>query len=95
MNRANYKWGRKLGVVWIQDLDNDDNAPSVTNDVERVIADLVQLGVTPESQPIVYVDSMGRWDRIRTRGGRFLSFEYLGAATLSEAVSRLDDGSKT
>ena len=85
--RATYRWGRALGVVWIEDL--DEGGASVTNDAERVVADLAQQGVQPDAQPIVYRDSMGRWDRLATRSGRFSSFHAIGGATLGEAISRL------
>lgn len=88
MTRAVYKWGRRDGVVWIIDK---DEGRSVTNDVERVIADLTQLGVDPDAQPIIYCDSMGRWDQIATRRGRFAGFVALAAATFADALARLKD----
>lgn len=92
MKRATYRWGRDFGVVWIVDLDED--GASVTNDAERVVVDLVQFGVSPDAQPIIYRDSMGQWDRILTRGGRFHGFQSLGGArSLQEAVWRLPAGS--
>lgn len=78
MSRADYRWGSKSGVVWIEDLDLGGR--SVTNDIERVVADLVQLGVQVDAQPIVYCDSLGQWDQVMTRGGRFRSFQSLGGA---------------
>ncbi len=88
MMRSTYDWGQQLGVVWIEDL--DEGARSVTNDIELVIADLVRLGVQLEAQPIIYCDSMGQWDQVVTRGGRFHSFQSLGGArSFDLAVSRV------
>ncbi len=110
MNCAVYKWRREYGVVWIVDLASEDNprapqgAASVTNDAERVIADLVELGVVPDAQPILYRDSRGCWDRLRTRNGRFDDFGPIGAASLYQAVRALrglsftrwrDDGTRS
>jgi hypothetical protein len=93
--RATYSWGRATidgatSVVWI--VDKDEGGASVTNDVERVIADLVQLGVDPDAQPIIYRDSMGFWDRLVTRGGRFHTFQSLrGSTTLEGALKRIKE----
>lgn len=86
MPRAVYRWGRRDGVVWIEDK---DEGASVTNDVVRVLADLAVLGVDADAQPIVYRDSMGRWDRIMTAAGRFTGFAPLNASTLVEALAHL------
>jgi hypothetical protein len=88
--RASYGWGRSMGVVWI--VDKDEGGASVTNDAERVIADLVQQGVDPDAQPIIYRDSMGYWDRLVTRDGRFHGFQSLrGSSTLEGAIKRLKE----
>ncbi len=89
MNRAVYSWGRAYGVVWIIDK-CEPGAASITNDIERVLADLRQLGVAPDAQPIVYQDSLGRWDRIATRSGDFADFSPLGAASLIDAVRAME-----
>ncbi|WP_354686247.1 hypothetical protein [Cupriavidus necator] len=57
MNRASYRLGRDQWRVWIIDKKDSPNAPSITDDAERVIADLTQLGVDPDTQPIIYQDS--------------------------------------
>lgn len=87
--RAVYRWYRALGVVCIEDAD-EVGAASVTNDVERVLADLEHLGVDLNAQPIVYRDSMGYWDQIVVRGGRFFAFQTLRSSrTLEGAISHL------
>lgn len=56
------------GTVWIV----DDNAIlSVTNDAERVIAELY---VSHGDRRVIYRDTDGNWDELKHRGQQFLGY---------------------
>lgn len=56
------------GAVWI--VDNDDGR-SVTNDAERVVAELVaRFG----NRRFFYRDTIGRWDELKHDGRAFVGF---------------------
>ena len=76
------------GAIVIED---QRNGRSVTNDAELVIADLHERGFDL-SLPVIYRDSLGRWDGLAVRGGHFTGFYPLNSATSSsyaEAWARL------
>ncbi len=60
-------------VICLKDL---DGPRSITNDVEAILEDLQRGGLELDA-PIVYRDSMGRWDEIRHAKGRFTRFAPL------------------
>lgn len=61
-------------MVWIVDLDRGNR--SVTNDAERVVAELAkQYG----ERRIIYRDSMGRWDELVHEAGRFTGYRPVPA----------------
>jgi hypothetical protein len=57
-------------IGWIVDLDLD-GAPSVTNDAERVVA---ELAATYAERRIIYQDADGIWGELLHRGQVFLGF---------------------
>ena len=95
MLRSRYTWRRTGRVLTIVD---QNGQRSVTNDVERVIADLVERGVPGiDDLVILYRDSMGAWCGIETFLGRFSRFVPVGRAWASEQAAtevllRLRDG---
>ncbi len=64
------------GVLVIDDLSGDTPAPSVTNSIALVMAD-IRAKVPAIPRNIVYRDTDGRWDRIEHNNGRFLRFAAL------------------
>lgn len=88
MRRAIYTWGLVPGIVWIVDACHDA-VPTVTNDAERVISDLVRLGVDVDHNRVVYRDSEGRWDELVVRESTFAGFKSINAESLEEATAKL------
>lgn len=86
MHRAIYKWGKTIGGVWI--IDKDEGA-SVTNDAERVIADIADFGVDFTTCRVVYQDTTGRWDELVVRDGKFAGFAPIGATTRADALAAI------
>jgi hypothetical protein len=83
--RARYTFERVGEIVFIVDL---DAGRSVTNDAEAVIRDLVDRGIEVDRMAIIYRDTTGRWDQLRTNGGNFAGFRWLGAYDRTEAARR-------
>ncbi|MEN6560886.1 MAG: hypothetical protein ABFD52_08945 [Acidobacteriota bacterium] len=73
--RANYsfEYAGPARVV-IRDIGPWDEHPSVTNDVEAVVQELVAEGHLREGQQLYYFDSDGQLDEILVKDGRFLGF---------------------
>lgn len=77
------------GVLCIFDL-NEDGRKSVTNGIDYVLRRL-EAGGTDITLPIVYRDSMDRWDGIRTKRSKFAPFDafiHIDAPSQKEAVKR-------
>ena len=62
----------------IKDVGPWDRHPTITNDAEAVVADLVRGGKLPEGRRLFYIDSEGERDEILIKGGRFAGFLRLG-----------------
>ncbi len=74
-HRANYMFTERHGRLLVFDLCMP-RAPSVTNDVERVIADFVAMGFDLAKKRLFYQDSMRQWAEIVTDGdNQFVGFE--------------------
>jgi len=76
MNRANYLIERNdlRRPLLIRDVGPWDKHPTITNDAEAVVEDLVAKGVLPEGRELRYIDSEGREDILLHRGGHFIGF---------------------
>ena len=88
MFRARYTARREDGAIIVED---QDRGRSVTNDAENVIADLRERGFDL-LLPVAYRDTMGRYDGLTVRNGRFAGFYSLNAAgstDYGEARARL------
>ena len=88
MRGADYNYGLKDGVVWIEDLDLGNK--SVTNDIENVLNTInIASEDNLEGMKIVYKDSMGIWDGVifKKQGERSIITIYpIGVETLKEAI---------
>jgi hypothetical protein len=85
-NRAKYSAGVDHGgpdIIWVVD-EQEDGAASVTNDAERVVAEVVRIH---GNNPIVYRDSDGRWDGLLHEDGEFTGFQPMGADSRNRAVA--------
>ena len=76
-------------IIFIKDLDK--GGPSVTNQIEDVVKTIAisihnQLGIPLRNFRLVYMDSSGRIDGIRTSNNRFAGFYSIGAQTLNDAI---------
>lgn len=72
-------------VVCITD---HDGPVSVTNDAEQVIAWLDDHG-TLRARPVIYRDTMGNWDELRHRHGRFQGFVSCGGTRDRDTAIRI------
>lgn len=76
MRSANYKVVRAIPgePLLIQDIGPWDQFPTVTNDVEGVVAQLTQLGLLDDDRRLFYYDSEAQLAEIRHKGGQFRGF---------------------
>ncbi len=84
--RASYSLEMVDGVLCLIDL--DDGHRSVTNDAARVVEDLAKH-YDLAAHPIVYRDTMGRWDGLMVHDGKFDGFLLIGAKMQADAVSAI------
>ncbi len=61
----------------IKDVGPWERHPTITNDAEAVVADLVKGGKLPEGRRLFYIDSEGERDEILIKSGRFAGFSRL------------------
>jgi hypothetical protein len=59
--------------VIIRDTSSDSGGPTVTNDAEAVVKQLLALGVL-KGRRLFYFDSEGALDEIKVQQGRFAGF---------------------
>jgi hypothetical protein len=80
-NRARYKivGNAKDQPLLIRDVGPWDQHPSVTNDAEDVVKELVAKGFLPEGRELYYYDSENSLDAIKVKNGVFNGF---GPATI-------------
>lgn len=71
-SRAEYSYSVEFPFICI--IDHNTGARSVSNDAERIIADLVAEGIRVDEYVIIYQDSEGVWDRMLTDRGWFVGF---------------------
>lgn len=87
--RAEYFTEYLAGIFVI--FDRNCGSTSVTNDIERILLnEQQQRGVLPRT--VIYRDSIGRYDKVRHRNGVFGGFQTLRAASLSDALAKLQEG---
>ena len=58
----------------IRDVGPWDRHPTVTNDAEAVVEELVSAGCLPPGRRLLYIDSEGRKDELLVEDGRFAGF---------------------
>jgi hypothetical protein len=62
--------------------------PSVTNDIENVLTELVAAGLLVTGRLVIYRDSLGIWDQVLIDDAcRFANFRSLNARSAAEAIS--------
>lgn len=67
-------------------FDRDCGSMSLTNDIDRVLAEEARRRGHGLPAVVLYRDSEGRYDRIRHRNGVFGGFTPLGATSLEAAL---------
>ena len=85
-SKADYEVQIIDDVFVVTDLDK--GGISVTNDIENVLQDLsysMDLG----GRPVIYRDSMGRFDGVNHILGRFVSFSSLNETNVYAAVAKV------
>lgn len=78
---------RQDGADVLVIVDRNLGNKSVTNDVERVIQDVVSLGFEVDAMRVIYRDSEREWAMILTESGRFVRFLKLDVKTEAEAIA--------
>ena len=73
-------------IICIVDRGNGHAVPSVTNDAENVIQDLVDLGLGVSK--VIYCDSKEDWDILKTRNGVFIGFAFGGTKDIAKRKVR-------
>lgn len=84
--RAVYSVHIDDGVVCIED--KVVCGASVTNDIVRVVDDLVAQGHPLDEMPIIYLDTDMIWDRIVIVDGKFARFQALAGRGKARALSK-------
>ena len=78
MRHARYRFiSSTLSPAWplvIQDMGPWDQHPTVTNDAEHVVKELVAKGLLPPGRQLHYYDSNGARDQILIKDGKFAGF---------------------
>jgi hypothetical protein len=83
MARSKYNYIIDGNFIFITDL---NGAMSVTNDIENVLSEISKdLNTSMDNFKIVYQDSYGDIDGIKTINGSFKGFYFIGAKTFYEA----------
>lgn len=84
---ADYTYELHGSVVCIID---HDNGMSVTNDIERVLADIQGEGVPLGAHRVIYRDTMGVWDEVVLNDdGTFKAFKSVNEQQLSAALAKV------
>ena len=87
MTRSIYST-KVVRFVCVTDL-NEAGARSVTNDIDNVIADLVEVGNLRCGDQLIYRDSEGRWDQVVLDDElHFVSFSPLHSPSRSCAIAK-------
>jgi hypothetical protein len=87
--RAYYEHKLISGVLCVIDL-NQAGARSVTNDAEKVVAELYAKGLLPEGRQLIYRDTEGMWDEMLWQGaGKFAGFAMLRTHSLLDALAMI------
>lgn len=77
MSRANYTFVKdhpRNEPLIIRDVGPWDEHPTVTNDAEAVVSELLAKGMLPRGRQLLYYDSEGELTEIVVRNGRFGGF---------------------
>ena len=73
-------------VLCIEDAMGDI---SITFDAYHIVEKLISKGIDP-SINVVYKDTIGVWDQILVKNGRFAGFAYLGASNREAAIKKVE-----
>jgi hypothetical protein len=74
-------------VIVIEDLDR--GGKSVTNDADEIVHDLAENGFDLSCYRVIYKDSMGIFDEIVIRAGRFVGFRSINERTRDAALAKI------
>jgi hypothetical protein len=78
---------QRFTFVAITDLD-EPGFPSVTNDIENVLAALVEAGLLVAGRLVIYQDSEGIWDQVVIDANCiFVRFNSLNADSVNAAMA--------
>jgi hypothetical protein len=67
-------------------ITDERNPVTITNDVEAVIADLYERKLLTTGKRLIYRDSLGRWDEIIHKDGKWVRWSGIGTTTMFPAL---------
>ncbi len=73
-------------------LIDDDTGRSITNAAEEVIAELIAAGYDLSNNRVIYRDTMGIWDELVVKNGRFSDFRPIRAMDINCAIAKAKEG---
>jgi predicted alpha/beta hydrolase len=85
--RAAYSYTVHASVIAIVD---HDEGRSVTNDAANVIQNLAAQGFDLAQYRVIYRDTRGIWDELKTENGRFAGYASINETDLEAALAKLD-----
>lgn len=83
--RACYDYSIVDNVVCIVD---HDRGRSVTTDAAEIIGDLIADGIDLSNHPVIYLDTLGTWDMLAVRNGRFAGFRSINERDRDAALKK-------
>ncbi len=84
MAKANFTVETVPGFVFLEDL---GTGMTITNDAEQVVRWLAETGVLDGALRVLYRDSLGTWDELLQKDGRFAGFAPVNAPTRELALA--------
>ena len=57
----------------IKELPNENNF-SITNDIERIVEELVSKGLLDDNKTLTYIDSFGEESEVTVKNGKFVKW---------------------
>jgi hypothetical protein len=84
LNLCHYAVSLEPGFICLVDL---DQGMTITNAAEWVIQQLARDGFDLVKNRVIYRDTMGNWDELVVRDGRFDGFAPLNAKSQAQAIA--------
>lgn len=79
----------KPDVVAIIDVGHELHLMTVTNDIDAVVARLIEIGVLRKDDRLIYRDSNGLWDEVLWSQSGFVDFSLMSCQSMELAIKEL------